>query len=235
MMGSHCRTPGAVFREVVMDIVSFQQRDWTQARTHANAVRTPDGILVLRRLSNAGGLCLDLAADAATLASLGYDEEGGLSVERALPGGGAFRAGSRSWKGSRRPMSHDPSQWYQVGETEGVSTVTVHDPQLLLEGKETFYHLADRPAGAAGPHHVVLNLQNLRHFQSAMLAVLINFQKRVRESGGDVKVCCIDPDVYKVFLLTKMDQIFDIRKTEQEAVAACRSKGPSWISKIFGN
>jgi anti-sigma B factor antagonist len=132
-------------------------------------------------------------------------------------------------------MLQDPSQAYQVGESDGVSVLTIADPELLLDGKEIFYEVAGRLATAHEGGRVVLNLQNLHHFQSAMLGVLINAQKRVRDAGGSVKVCCLDPEVYKVFLLTKMDQIFDIRKTEHDAVAAFQHKGPSWISKIFGN
>ncbi|SIN95972.1 anti-anti-sigma regulatory factor, SpoIIAA [Singulisphaera sp. GP187] len=131
-------------------------------------------------------------------------------------------------------MSPD-SPHYQVKQTNGVSIVTVLDPELLKDEKETFYKLADSLGGDATSQGVVLDLTNIRVFQSSMLGVMINFQKRLKEHDKDLRLCSVDPQVLRVFELTKMDQIFKIQPTEQAAIHSIQGKsGAGWISKIFG-
>jgi anti-sigma B factor antagonist len=132
-------------------------------------------------------------------------------------------------------MLPDASQYYEWEGTGGPTVIRVLDPLLLAEQKDLFYGLVDRLANAPEPRQVALNLANLHVIRSTMIGVLINFQRKLKDAGGSVKLCCIDPDVLNVFNLTRMDQIFDIRKSERDAIDAFqgRSRG-GWISRIFG-
>lgn len=131
-------------------------------------------------------------------------------------------------------MSTD-SPLYQAATTDGVSIVTVLDPELLKTEKETFYGLAERLGDDATIQGVVLNLANVRVFQSTMLGVMINFQKRLKEHDKDLRLSSVDSQVLRVFQLTKMDQIFDIQTTEQAAIQSLQGKsGAGWLSKILG-
>ena len=127
------------------------------------------------------------------------------------------------------------STLYQAAQTDGVSIITVLDPELLKDAKETFYGLAERLGSDATSQGVVLNLTNVRVFQSTMLGVMINFQKRLKEHDKGLRLCSLDPQVLRVFQLTKMDQIFDIQATEQAAIRSIQGKsGSGWLSKILG-
>jgi anti-sigma B factor antagonist len=35
-----------------------------------------------------------------------------------------------------------------------------------------------------------------------------------------LKLCCIRPEIYEVFSITKLDQQFDIKETQEDALAA---------------
>ncbi|AGA29860.1 STAS domain-containing protein [Singulisphaera acidiphila] len=135
-------------------------------------------------------------------------------------------------------MSSD-SPFYQTAQTDGVSIVTVLDPELLKGEKETFYGLAESLAADVTSQGVVLNLANVRVFQSTMLGVMINFQKRLKEHEKGLRLCSVDSQVLRVFQLTKMDQIFDIQPNESAAIQSIQGKlGSGWLSKLrgmFGN
>lgn len=131
-------------------------------------------------------------------------------------------------------MSLDSSH-YRSTQTDGVTIITILDPELLCDEREKLYALADGLGSDTGSQGVVLNLENLRVFKSIMLGVLINFQKRLKDQGKSLKLCCVDPDVLRVFKLTKMDQIFEIQPNEHDAIHSSRGKpGGTWFSKVLG-
>jgi anti-sigma B factor antagonist len=132
-------------------------------------------------------------------------------------------------------MSQDPPFYSLSEHADGITTITVSDPSLLSDEKEALYGLLDRPDGAAGPGQVVLNLEGIRAFKSVMLGVLINFQKKLRELGGSLKLCGLDPHVTDMFRLIHLDEMFEIHATEREAVEAFQNKDrPGLMSRFFG-
>lgn len=131
-------------------------------------------------------------------------------------------------------MSQD-STLYQTAKTEGYAIVTVLDPELLKGEKDSFYGLADSLSSDDSTLGVILNLSQVHVFQSTMLGVMINFQKRLRERDKSLRLCAVDAHVLRVFELTKMDQIFDIQPTEQAAIQSLQGKsGSGWLSKLRG-
>jgi len=132
-------------------------------------------------------------------------------------------------------MSNAEGLYSRSEPADGITTITVSDPSLLSDEKEAFYELISPPDGAASPGQVVLNLEVVRAFKSVMLGVLINFQKRLRELGGSLKLCGLDPHVADMFRLIHLDQMFEIHATEREAVEAFQNKDrPGLISRLFG-
>ena len=67
---------------------------------------------------------------------------------------------------------------------------------------------------------VLLNLGRVEFIASAALNRLINFQKRVHAAGGKLKLCSLRPAVESVFAATRLNQVFDIQRTEAEALAS---------------
>jgi anti-anti-sigma factor len=142
-------------------------------------------------------------------------------------------------------MSHETGEHFQVTEDRGVAVVTVNSPQIDPEAKEELYAVAARVSAGAVPKEVVLSLRGVRQIQSQAIGILINFQKRVRDAGGALKVADAEKTLMDVFHLTKMTQVIDFCATRQDAVDAFHGKGRakggvsggeggSWFSKIFG-
>lgn len=115
-------------------------------------------------------------------------------------------------------MSQDASAHFSFKRTEGVTVITVVDGQLVLENRDLLYDLANKLVDAPEPRRVVLNMSRVNAFQSLALGILIHFQKRVRQNGGSLKLCCLDPRILEALRLSRVQAVFEISKTEREAI-----------------
>ena len=49
---------------------------------------------------------------------------------------------------------------------------------------------------------------------------LITMHKKVKANSGMLKFCNIRPEIFEVFAITRLDRLFDIKKDEEEGLAA---------------
>ena len=68
-------------------------------------------------------------------------------------------------------------------------------------------------------YHIIINGADLQYISSAGLGVFMAYIEDVREHGGDIKIAALQPKVYDVFDLLGFPMLFDIEKTEEEALA----------------
>ena len=67
---------------------------------------------------------------------------------------------------------------------------------------------------------IVVDLAGVTIIDSAGLGVLVSAMKRVRQQGGDLKLCGLRPAIAIIFDLTRLDKAFDILTDVNEAIAA---------------
>jgi len=65
---------------------------------------------------------------------------------------------------------------------------------------------------------MVIDFTNVGHMSSSALGVLITLHKRVRERRGKLQLCCIQSAIYEIFVITRLNEIFDICQSRQEAL-----------------
>ena len=65
---------------------------------------------------------------------------------------------------------------------------------------------------------VVINLQKVGYIDSSGLATLVEILKNFRGFGGRLKLCNLSNKVKSLFEITKLEKLFDIVETEEEAV-----------------
>lgn len=68
--------------------------------------------------------------------------------------------------------------------------------------------------------HILLNFDNVDFMSSAALNKLITLDKKVKEVGGVLRLCCLKAEIMEVFTITRLNRVFDIRKTENDALKA---------------
>jgi len=67
--------------------------------------------------------------------------------------------------------------------------------------------------------HLLLNFASVEFLSSAALNKLIILDKKVKSHSGKMRLCNLKPEIYEVFAITRLNQLFDIKNTEQEALA----------------
>ena len=72
---------------------------------------------------------------------------------------------------------------------------------------------------ASGPK-LLISFANVDHLSSAALGTLITINNKVRARSGQLRLANIDPQIYEVFKITKLDRIFQIHDTTEKAMAS---------------
>src|SRR5687768_18597742 len=66
---------------------------------------------------------------------------------------------------------------------------------------------------------LLLNFVSVEFLSSAALNKLIILDKKVKANSGKMRLCSLKPEIYEVFAITRLNQLFDIKNTEAEALA----------------
>ncbi|MHB8681541.1 MAG: STAS domain-containing protein [Acidimicrobiales bacterium] len=108
---------------------------------------------------------------------------------------------------------------FDVAETErgGVPVLAVRgevDVSTAPELRERLLALAEQ-----GKSLAVVDLTEVSFVDSTALGVLVSGVKRLRNSGGDLRLVVTQPHISKVFEITGLTEVFAIFPTVDEAVA----------------
>jgi anti-sigma B factor antagonist len=94
----------------------------------------------------------------------------------------------------------------------------LHDETIDVIG-EQIHDLIKR----GGCRRLVLHFGAVRRISSHMLGELVVLLKRMLTASGCVVLCAFVPELRDTFTLLRLDRIFTIRDTEEEAIQFCRS------------
>lgn len=109
----------------------------------------------------------------------------------------------------------------EVSEVGDVTVVRFVDRKILDEsniqelGQELFA-LVERESC----NKILLNFAAVEFLSSAALGKLITLERKMKASGGQLKLSNIRPEIYEVFAITKLNKLFDIKEDESDALAA---------------
>ena len=109
----------------------------------------------------------------------------------------------------------------RMSEDGGITTVEFIDRNILDEANiqaigEEIATVIER----ANPPKLVISFSNVDHLSSAALGQLITINNKVRDQAGQLRLCNIDPQIYEVFAITKLNKIFEIHDTTEDAVSS---------------
>lgn len=115
----------------------------------------------------------------------------------------------------------DAGSHISVTEAEGVSLVEFTDQKILDE--LSISELGDQlrvVAESAPSIRLLLNFENVEHLSSAALGMLITLDKLVKDNSGKLRLCNINPQIYEVFKITRLNKLFTIHGDTKEALAS---------------
>jgi anti-sigma B factor antagonist len=103
-----------------------------------------------------------------------------------------------------------------VGYGTDVTIATFNEPTILDERQ-----IRDLEAELVsivrnnGAKRLLLNFENVQFMSSAFLGLLVKVHKRVIEAGGWLQLYNLDPEIHKIFEITKLTKILDIVRATQ--------------------
>lgn len=114
-----------------------------------------------------------------------------------------------------------PSTHLRMRRSDSISIVEFADRKILEELSiqeigEELDQLVETEPGIK----LLLNFKNVDHLSSAALGMLITLNKKVKERDGVLKLSDINRQIFEVFKITKLNRVFDIHDTAEEALAA---------------
>lgn len=108
-----------------------------------------------------------------------------------------------------------------VEDLGDITLISFTDKKILDEQNiqligEQLFSLVDE----LGRRKLLLNFSNVEYLSSAALGKFITLNKKVKAVEGKLILCAIDPQIYEVFEITRLDKLFNIQKDEQSALQA---------------
>jgi anti-sigma B factor antagonist len=70
-----------------------------------------------------------------------------------------------------------------------------------------------------GERKFVIDFTNTGYIDSSGLGVLVSLSKKIREQGGELRLASLNEDLRTLFELTKLDTLFKIADTRDEALS----------------
>ena len=106
-------------------------------------------------------------------------------------------------------------------EINGVQVVEFNDRKILeeLSISEIGEELAELIDGIQEVK-ILLSFKSVEHLSSAALGMLITLSKKVDEQTGKLKLSDITPQIYEVFKITRLNKLFEIHDTAEQAIAS---------------
>lgn len=103
-------------------------------------------------------------------------------------------------------------------DQRGVVVVVVDGQLIVGNRQELKQKVLDALDG--GARKFVIDFSRTGYIDSSGLGVLVSLSKKIREQGGDLRLAGLNEDLQTLFELTKLDTLFAITKTPEEALAA---------------
>lgn len=67
---------------------------------------------------------------------------------------------------------------------------------------------------------LLVDFTDVDHLSSAALGTLITVNNKIRTLQGQLRLANIDPQIYQVFVITKLNKLFEIHETTDKALAS---------------
>ena len=106
----------------------------------------------------------------------------------------------------------------QTKDASGVAVVQV-DGQLIVGNRQELKDLVQQ-ALEQGERRLLIDFSRTGYIDSSGLGALVSLSKKIREAGGELRLSGLNEDLRSLFELTKLDTLFAIAETPQQALAS---------------
>jgi anti-sigma B factor antagonist len=103
-------------------------------------------------------------------------------------------------------------------DARGVVIIGV-DGQLIVGNRHELKQKV-MDAVEAGERKVLIDFTETGYIDSSGLGALVSLSKKLRDTGGELRLAGLNEDLRTLFELTKLDSLFNIADTAEQALAA---------------
>lgn len=114
----------------------------------------------------------------------------------------------------------EPNSRITVSAEGDVTIVELTDRKILDEvsilhiGEQLNTLVVDKPAPK-----LIVDFTNVAHLSSSALGMLITLHNHIRQRDGKLSLCNIQPQIYEIFVITRLNDIFKISESRAQALA----------------
>jgi anti-sigma B factor antagonist len=106
----------------------------------------------------------------------------------------------------------------QTKDASGVAVLQV-EGQLIVGNRQELKELV-QAALDQGERRLPIDFSRTGYIDSSGLGALVSISKKIREAGGELRLSGLNEDLRSLFELTKLDTLFAIAETPQQALAS---------------
>ncbi len=108
--------------------------------------------------------------------------------------------------------------FHQARDASGVAVMQV-EGQLIVGNRQELKELVQR-ALDAGERRILIDFSRTGYIDSSGLGALVSISRKIREAGGELRLSGLNEGLRSLFELTKLDTLFAIAETPQQALAS---------------
>ena len=107
----------------------------------------------------------------------------------------------------------------KVQDHDGVKRIEFVERNILDEANiQQIGEEIGRLVDASDRPKILISFQNVDHLSSAALGTLITINNKIRGKDGQLRLAQIDPQIYEVFVITKLNKLFEIFDSAEQAM-----------------
>jgi anti-sigma B factor antagonist len=106
----------------------------------------------------------------------------------------------------------------QTKDASGVAVLQV-EGQLIVGNRQELKEMV-QTALDRGERRLLIDFSRTGYIDSSGLGALVSISKKIREAGGELRLSGLNEDLRSLFELTKLDTLFAIAETPQQALAS---------------
>lgn len=109
----------------------------------------------------------------------------------------------------------------RIEREQGVTKVEFLDRNILDEANiQVIGEEIGRLIDESDDPKLLISFSNVDHLSSAALGTLITINSKVKERSGSLRLANIDPQIYEVFTITRLNKLFEIHDSTDDAMAS---------------
>ena len=107
----------------------------------------------------------------------------------------------------------------RIRKQDSVVQIEFIDRNILDEGNiQMISEEISRLIDAEASPKLLISFANVDHLSSAALGALITINNKIRQKNGQLRLASIDPQIYEVFVITRLNKLFQIHESVDDAI-----------------